>query len=492
MSSFATDPAKFVATTDDSSAQELARELGYPETWHVVREVPHPADRSGTGGNNGGGDGAEVSDQENSEGEEDDEPPSPSKSDGVISFMDTIYTGKPKDGVDVYYNHSAALGAAVAWDPETSSGFDAHGGHNLPRQAKFSKGETVEVLDEEDESYHKADITKVKVYANDIRYTVHYPEEDATQVVSEELLRPYVKPPSKKRKKKDVKADEIEAPPSSKKGKKRKADDSAASSAVKKKKGRPKPSSGSPAAKRGRRPTFASYDDHVESLTEQEIHDRLDMARGFGLPEKWLAKRGAAFIYSIWSYPEFQRFGSKKAAYNHLGWDEEEIQRRVALVPEQEDSSPSKEEEKADMAEVQMEEEEDDPPFRRDGHDYIRRRVMYKHAPDEAGGMKITQTGTVTGWLDSTDVDSKGDSAFLSEVSGKPATLFHVDFDAIGPTLEVKNKELYLEFVDLEEWELEKILLAVQEEAKASTPSDVKHGDEAEAKEKSTEVDKET
>lgn len=95
----------FVSTTDAASQINLAIEMGYPKGWQVVRQVPHPA----------------AHDNEQ------------------FSFMDTIYAGDPDEGVDVYYNHSAALAAAVEWDPDTSTGYENNGGQNLPRKALFEK-----------------------------------------------------------------------------------------------------------------------------------------------------------------------------------------------------------------------------------------------------------------------------------------------------------------------------------------------------------------
>ena len=87
--------------------------------------------------------------------------------------------------------------------------------------------------------------------------------------------------------------------------------------------------------------------------------------------------------------------------------------------------------------------EEGDPPWRRDGHEYIGRVVDHTFR-SVLKGRRVTQQGIVTGWLDSTDVDSSGNPAYTGESSNKPEMLFHVDFD--------ETSELM--FVDMEESEV--------------------------------------
>jgi hypothetical protein len=158
------------ATTDAQSEKALARSLGYPSSWHVIRVVPHPSEFDEAEPRNSG------------------------------SFHDTIYAGDPAKGVDVYYNHSAALGAAMEWKEGESTGYDHAGGQMLPRVPQFQKDSWVEVYYPEEDKWYKAQIKKVKQYVDDIRYSVYYVQEDATQVVPEDLLRAFIPPPSKKRK----------------------------------------------------------------------------------------------------------------------------------------------------------------------------------------------------------------------------------------------------------------------------------------------------
>lgn len=135
--------------------QKLASRLGYPKGWHVVRTFPHPCTPSNT-----------------------------------KSYCDRIYAGDPSTGVDLYYNHSAALSAAMSYIPGESSGYEKKGGQMLPRKPKFKVNEVVEVLYEDDGKWYQATIQKSKIFVDDIRYSVHYEDEDATQNnISEDLIR---------------------------------------------------------------------------------------------------------------------------------------------------------------------------------------------------------------------------------------------------------------------------------------------------------------
>ena len=185
----ATESYLYTATTDAESERQLARSLGYPKSWHVVRLVPHPSlieeepetdDAGGatasaipsnndelTGGETGQ---AIVQSEEDNKGLDKDRAAEKVKSGpGKGTYMDIIYTGDPSAGVDVYYNHSAALAAALQWNEETSTGYDNKGGQMLPRVAKFKKGSWVEVFYPDENKWYKAQVEKVKHYANDVR-----------------------------------------------------------------------------------------------------------------------------------------------------------------------------------------------------------------------------------------------------------------------------------------------------------------------------------
>ena len=245
---------------------------------------------------------------------------------------------------------------------------------------------------------------------------------------------------------------------------------------------KPKPQS-SPAGERqgkaGRKPM--SFRDYVSSLPREEVEKRHKLAKKLGLPDTWLAHRNASYIFDIRN-PEGKRFTSKKSAFESLGrasWkrhyredndtDEEDDadqakRKRIKKGKSEEDSQeaessitePGGEKEVA-AKEEEEEEEEGDPPFRRTGHPYLGRKVNYKHYPQGEDGIEIVQVGVITGWLDSTDVDSNGDPAFISELTGKPGILFHVEFDEDTALLENFDIDLLLEFVDLEQWEVEEL-----------------------------------
>ena len=138
-------------TDGPKSERRLARSLGYPPTWHVVRRVPHPAD---------GGGGLQRTDSSSSQGSV---PPS--------SFQDRIYAGDPRSssGSDLYYNHSSASTAALRWlEGESTPHFDG-GGQMLPRVAGYAKGDKVEVYYEPDGTWYRATIERVRKYEDDVR-----------------------------------------------------------------------------------------------------------------------------------------------------------------------------------------------------------------------------------------------------------------------------------------------------------------------------------
>ena len=91
-----------------------------------------------------------------------------------VLIVDRIYAGPPGTGCDMWYHHAAAMQAAASWkdpldddsnnndnndnnnnnDTETatrpvSTPYDCHGGHLLPRQPLFQKGDKVQVYYDE-------------------------------------------------------------------------------------------------------------------------------------------------------------------------------------------------------------------------------------------------------------------------------------------------------------------------------------------------------
>ena len=76
---------QFKSTTTPKSERLLAHTLGYPITWHVVRTSPHP-----------------ILNKPN-------------------TFQDIIYAGDPQIA-DAYFNHTAAMDAAMRWKEDGGGG----------------------------------------------------------------------------------------------------------------------------------------------------------------------------------------------------------------------------------------------------------------------------------------------------------------------------------------------------------------------------------
>jgi len=160
-------------TTGLKSEILLAHTLGYPKSWRVVRTIEEGEVSVSSGSD----------DDSNSENEND-------KPSHYRYISDTIYAGDPALGVDGYCNHAAATDAALRWIDDKSNGFNDDGGQMLERSARYEKGDTVEVLYEADETWYDAEVVRVVLYEDDVRYTVLFIDEDTTQSnVSEELMK---------------------------------------------------------------------------------------------------------------------------------------------------------------------------------------------------------------------------------------------------------------------------------------------------------------
>lgn len=81
----------------------------------------------------------------------------------------------------------------------------------------------------------------------------------------------------------------------------------------------------------------------------------------------------------------------------------------------------------------------DDPPWRTEGHGYLRRRVRIAN---EDGSTSI---GTVVGWIADTDTDKEGEPGFCDD-EGNPACLFHVRFED-GTSQDFEEHELEGNFI---------------------------------------------
>jgi hypothetical protein len=181
-------------TATHLQARQLAMAMGYPLGWYVVREVI-------VGSNEDGDDDGATPQQEESSsqggggGDDDHQKPSPSASSTPSStppqvIVDRIYAGHPtKTDCNVWYHHDAAMQAAATWEEGISSTED--GGHKLPRQAKYQKGDLVQAFFEN--QWWDARIVRRNkehpVYG--WRYQVHYEVDNSKQPgVPEDYLRP--------------------------------------------------------------------------------------------------------------------------------------------------------------------------------------------------------------------------------------------------------------------------------------------------------------
>jgi len=104
-------------------------------------------------------------------------------------------------------------------------------------------------------------------------------------------------------------------------------------------------------------------------------------------------------------------------------------------------------------------EDEGDPPFRKFGHQHIGKRVRYYFHPPSSSSCTFTALssvstttttkvyidGTITGYLSPHDVDSTNAPAFICTRTHRPASLFHVEFDADNE---------YYRYKDLDEFDL--------------------------------------
>lgn len=122
----------------------------------------------------------------------------------VSVIVDRIYAGKPGTGCDMWVHHEAAMQAAQAWiihgkqeedDDENAASkgptpFDHKGGHLLPRLPRFSKGDKVQVLYEDE--WWDAKILRRREHAEaGFRYQVQYIADHSKQSgVEEDLIRP--------------------------------------------------------------------------------------------------------------------------------------------------------------------------------------------------------------------------------------------------------------------------------------------------------------
>lgn len=170
-----------------------------------------------------------------------------------------------------------------------------------------------------------------------------------------------------------------------------------------------------------------STQDHVsEHLIRLATPDQaaLELASQLGFPEGWKATVNGT-RYTITSADGSNTFRSKKAALEYLA-----------------------------SAEV----DGGDPPWRVNGHELIGKEVMLSHTHKLSGMRSVTvdQVGAVVGWISKTDTDRQGQPGYICEATGKPASLFHIQFrDEPGHAY----AKYLLDFQDMEEAEVRSLLL---------------------------------
>eukprot|EP00804_Cyclotella_cryptica_P022136 CCRYP_011595-RA/>CCRYP_011595-RA protein AED:0.30 eAED:0.30 QI:215/1/1/1/1/1/2/179/462 len=440
----------FCTVNDDTAQMRLARAMGYPPGWRVVRtliRVPIPASLAesmmaseGAATVHHGDDGVHT----------------------VTAVQDRIYAGDPATQPDGYYNHAAALVAAskFPWRPQyddvihdnndddyddkeyCSTSHKNRGGQLKGREPKFEEGDVVEVLyveDEEDDveecEWYEATILKRVDYEDDIRYSVHYHADDAVQSnVREDYIRATNKTKQKKKSTKQT-------------PKKRQSKVNVTVETPK-------------AQKRKGGKTKGGKTSKAKKAVEEYSTEELSLAAELGLRDGWGARKSERkrgdFKWTIKS-PEGETFDSKKKAFAAAGVDMSEpttkekgktARGRKRKLVKEEDDEEEEEVEEAMSPDPQVHDvslDEGDPPWRTMGHPFISRRIQWTPPADNHDIPNGPSVGTVIGWISEADVDSEGNPGFISSKTGKPACLFHAVFEEFEQ--------------DFEEWELEELFL---------------------------------
>jgi len=451
-------------TTTPESELLLAKSLGYPSGWRVVRTVPHPA----------------LLDVPKSEVTSLVSHKTDQARSRIFTHFDVIYTSS--DGAaDWYYNHSSAMQAALDFVDDKYTGFGGKG-HGLKEQPLYVKDDLVNVQFEG--TWYAAVCTGFKRYDDEIRYSVLYKVDGAHQTnISKELM---MKATQKSQKR-------LIASTSSPKKSTKKSTSS---------------------AKKKTNSKFKSS--FLRTLSNKEIKLLAANGKKHGFPKGWLLNEKKDNRYSIWSPCGSQSYRSKTAAFEAAGVTNggvvgiasgieseiEESDKDVKPPPKKARNSPKPKAKQVtpklkdnisktkvdpepptsskkkrgrprkrkvgdveateinpqNSTEIRQKEDifpndakldDDDPPWRESGNKYLGQRILHKYVDEE--GDQRTQEGVVGCWLSANDVDSQGEPAYASEKTGLPTELFRVHFDA--------KEEGDIMFVDLEDFELEDQLI---------------------------------
>jgi len=203
---------------------------------------------------------------------------------------------------------------------------------------------------------------------------------------------------------------------------------------------------------------------HGDDATQDDVaeedmkpgEDPSELAISLGFDATWSATRkGSRFIIQA---PCGKVFPSKKAAFKHF----RDLAREAAGETTERSSSKKRKAKEVEDA--------GDPPWRREGHDLIGRKVTwtFQHKASARRQIKIVQVGLIEGYIDESDTDKEGNPGYVSEKSGKPANLFHVVFDD-NPGH--PYAQYLLHETDLDEYEIVDNLLPPEVPAASGSPS---------------------
>lgn len=322
--------------------------------------------------------------------------------------------------------------------------FDNYGGQLLPlEEMDLGEGDEVEVYYDQDREWGRATITEVTDYRDDLRFTVKYTADDATQTnVCFERIRKILKPAKKKGKKRKASTS-----PTPDESTSTAASSSSSTGGILAEIGAasPLPPSSSKKTKKAKVSLGVKVKTNYGEMGYIADTLELQLASKMGLPEGWAANIRPGSRFTFLNPDGTLKFTSKRAVFQYLGLPPPKHGHNPLLDDDDGNDEKNVVSNKGqNNKEVDfVQDPNDDPPWRTEGNDYLGRRIEYTFLDGVKG------RGTITGWISDTDVDREGNPGFLSEKTNEPACLFHVTMDsdcAVGSQ-------------DFEEYELQNILM---------------------------------
>ena len=430
----------FPTIHDPIAQMRLARAMGYPPSWRVIRNIikvpipPHIATKlpkSSIVSRDDNGTKGSVNDN---------------GTNGGVYMMNTvqdrIYAGPPQTRPDGYYNHASALLASsqLPWRPEfddvihdnndddykdedyCSTSHRNKGGQLKGREARFEEGDLVQVLYDEDEElepeWFEATVLKKIEYQDDIRLVGYYIimtlyilllvamfNMDSQSCVCVCVQSLYVL----------CMWFEI-------------------------------------ISSKSRYNVHYTVDDAIQSnVREDKIRPSKKKPKKPKAPPKPKAKVATAAAAATKKSPAKKKKKSPGRPKKRPAEEEEETATTPKSKKKKGRPAGSKNKKKKPMEEEQEDDDdvvvndytldEGDPPWRTTGHEHLSRKLQWTPHADEVNPTPQPCVGTVVAWIAETDVDSEGNPGFEDSRTGQPANLFHVVFDEFEQ--------------DFEEWELE-------------------------------------